>query len=102
MDIFFQKVDMTRHEVVATKAVAQTLGHISKILFFGIFVSENFENWPNIYFLFIAILFSVTGTSLGKRVLDIINDRFFFRWTQIIILSVGAIFILRASYLLIF
>ena len=102
LDIFFQKVDMTRHEVVATKAVAQTLGHISKILFFGIFVSENFENWPNIYFLFIAILFSVTGTSLGKRVLDIIDDRFFFRWTQIIILSVGAIFILRASYLLIF
>ena len=28
LDVFFQRVDMTRHEVVATKAVAQTIGHI--------------------------------------------------------------------------
>ena len=35
LDIFFQKVDMTRHQVVATKAVAQSLGHISKVIFFG-------------------------------------------------------------------
>ena len=102
LDIFFQKVDMTRHEVVATKAVAQTLGHISKILFFGIFISLNFENWPNIYFLFLAIIFSIIGTTLGKKVLDIIDDRFFFRWTQIIVLSVGGIFIIRALYLSIF
>ena len=102
LDIFFQKVDMTRHEVVATKAVAQTLGHISKILFFGLFISLNFENWPNIYFLSLAILFSIIGTTLGKRVLDTIDDGFFFRWTQIIVLSVGAIFIIRALYLLIF
>ena len=102
LDIFFQKVDMTRHEVVATKAVAQTLGHISKILFFGIFISLNFENWPNFYFLFLAIIFSIIGTTLGKKVLDIIDDRFFFRWTQIIVLSVGGIFIIRALYLSIF
>ena len=102
LDIFFQKVDMTRHEVVATKAIAQTLGHISKILFFGIFISLNFENWPNFYFLFLAIIFSIIGTTLGKKVLDIIDDRFFFRWTQIIVLSVGGIFIIRALYLSIF
>ena len=35
LDVFFQRVDMTRHQVVATKAVAQTIGHISKIIFFG-------------------------------------------------------------------
>ena len=29
LDVFFQKVKMTRHQVVATKAVAQSLGHIS-------------------------------------------------------------------------
>lgn len=101
LDIFFQKVDMTRHQVVATKAVAQTVGHLAKIIFFGgLIVSFSFENWPNPTFLFIAIIFSVIGTTLGKRVLDTIDDKFFFRWTQIIVLSVGALFIIRGLFLL--
>ena len=101
LDIFFQKVDMTRHQVVATKAVAQTVGHLAKIIFFGgLIVSFSFENWPNPTFLLIAIIFSVIGTTLGKRVLDTIDDKFFFRWTQIIVLSVGALFIIRGLFLL--
>ena len=102
LDIFFQKVDMTRYQVVATKAVAQTVGHLAKIIFFGgLIVSFSFENWPNPTFLFIAIIFSVIGTTLGKKVLDTIDDKFFFRWTQIIVLSVGALFIIRGLFLLI-
>tara|TARA_B100000965_G_scaffold236425_1_gene198116 strand:+ start:1188 stop:1940 length:753 start_codon:yes stop_codon:yes gene_type:complete len=101
LDIFFQRVDMTRHQVVATKAVAQTIGHISKIVFFGgLLTAFSLENWPEPDFLFVLIIFSVIGTTLGKRVLDIIDDKFFFRWTQIIVLSVGAIFIVRGLFLL--
>ena len=102
LDIFFQRVAMTRHQVVATKAVAQTIGHICKIIFFGGLLSSfNFENWPTPLFLTAAIILSVIGTTLGKKVLDIIDDKFFFRWTQIIVLSVGAVFIFRGFYLLI-
>ena len=91
---------MTRHEVVATKAVAQTIGHISKIVFFGgMLVSFSFANWPSSYLFFVAVIFSIIGTTLGKRVLDIIDDELFFRWTQIIVLSVGAIFIIRGIFL---
>ena len=101
LDIFFQRVDMTRHQVVATKAVAQTIGHASKIIFFGgLFISLRVENWPDPIFLLLAIILSVTGTTLGKKVLDIIDDEIFFRWTQIIILSVGAFFIIRGLFLL--
>ena len=85
LDIFFQRVEMTRHQVVATKAVAQTIGHISKIIFFGgLLVSFSTENWPNLKFLIFAIILSVIGTTLGKKVLDIIDDAIFFRWTQLI------------------
>ena len=102
LDIFFQRVEMTRHQVVATKAVAQTIGHISKIVFFGgLIVSFSFENWPDPLLLATAVVLSVIGTTLGKRVLDIIDDDIFFRWTQIIILSVGALFIIRGLYLLV-
>jgi uncharacterized membrane protein YfcA len=101
LDIFFQRVEMTRHQVVATKAVAQTIGHISKIIFFGgLLVSFSTENWPNLKFLIFAIILSVIGTTLGKKVLDIIDDAIFFRWTQLIVLSVGGIFIIRGLFLL--
>ena len=101
LDVFFQRVDMTRHQVVATKAIAQTIGHLSKIIFFGgLVVSFSFENWPNPAFLIFAIIFSVIGTTLGKKVLDIIDDEIFFRWTQIIVLSVGTVFIIRGLFLL--
>jgi uncharacterized membrane protein YfcA len=85
---------------VATKAVAQTVGHLAKIIFFGcLIVSFTFENWPDPTFLLMAIIFSVIGTTLGKKVLDTIDDKFFFRWTQIIVLSVGAVFIIRGLFL---
>ena len=100
LDVFFQKVDMTRHQVVATKAVAQTIGHISKIIFFGGLLTYSLKNWPEPIFLLLAIFLSVVGTTLGKKVLDIIDDEIFFRWTQRIVLSVGAVFIGRGIFLL--
>ena len=100
LDVFFQRVDMTRHQVVATKAVAQTIGHISKIIFFGGLLTYSLKNWPEPIFLLLAIFLSVVGTTLGKKVLDIIDDEIFFRWTQRIVLSVGAVFIGRGIFLL--
>lgn len=82
LDIFFQRVDMTRHQVVATKAVAQFLGHVSKVIFFGgLVASSSGENWPELWFLIIVIGASLVGTTFGKKVLDRITDRTFFAWT---------------------
>ncbi len=101
LDIFFQRVEMTRHQVVATKAVAQFLGHVSKVIFFGgLAVTSVSENWPDFWLLIIAMIVSVLGTTLGKKVLDRINDKTFFSWTQRIMLTVGAVMIARAIYLI--
>ena len=100
LDIFFQRVDMTRHQVVATKAVAQSLGHISKVIFFGFLTVSASNDWPMLWLVLIAITASVTGTTLGKKILDEINDEIFFLWTQRILLSVGAVFIVYALYLI--
>ena len=101
LDVFFQRVEMTRHQVVATKAVAQFLGHVSKVIFFGgLAASSSSENWPAFWLLIIAMAVSVIGTTLGKRVLDKINDKTFFSWTQRIMLTVGGIMIARAFYLI--
>lgn len=100
LDVFFQRVDMTRHQVVATKAVAQSLGHISKVIFFGFLTVSASNDWPVLWLVLIAMTASVTGTTLGKKILDKINDEIFFLWTQRILLSVGAVFIIYAIYLI--
>ena len=100
LDVFFQRVDMTRHQVVATKAVAQSLGHISKVIFFGFLTVSASNDWPVLWLVLIAMTASVTGTTLGKKILDKINDEIFFLWTQRILLSVGAVFIIYALYLI--
>ena len=101
LDIFFQRVNMTRHQVVATKAVAQSLGHISKIIFFGFLTTSKFNTWPSFWLIFFAVIASVIGTTLGKIILDKIDDRTFFVWTQSILLTIGAVFIAYALYLMI-
>jgi uncharacterized membrane protein YfcA len=101
LDVFFQRVALTRHQIVATKAVAQALGHISKIIFYGGLASTaSAEDWPQVYLLLAAIIASLIGTGLGKRVLDTMRDATFFSWTQRILLSVGALLMARALYLM--
>ena len=106
LDVFFQRVALTRHQVVATKAVAQALGHISKVIFYGGLAhiihtgTVARDDWPILWLLLAAMTASVIGTTLGKRVLDRIADATFFIWTQRIMLSVGAVLMARALYLM--
>jgi uncharacterized membrane protein YfcA len=100
LDVFFQRVLLTRHQVVATKAVAQSLGHLSKIIFYGgLVATASRQDWPSLWLLGAAMAASVLGTRAGKRVLDNMQDATFFNWTQRILLSVGAVLIARALYL---
>ena len=94
LDVFFQRVTLTRHKVVATKAVIQALAHTTKIVYFGVLVS-NTQNWPPAPFLLGALAVTVIGASLGKHVLDRLTDKVFFAWTQPIMLGVGFLFVIR-------
>jgi len=77
------------------------LGHISKVIFYGGFAaSAGQQDWPTLWLLCAAIISSVAGTTIGKRVLDKMQDATFFNWTQHIMLSVGAVLIARALYLM--
>ena len=78
LDIFFQKVQMTRHQVVATKAVAQSLGHISKVIYFGFFALSLSNVWPDLWIISLAVIASIIGTTFGKKILDEIDDKIFF------------------------
>ena len=104
LDVFFQRVTLTRHQVVATKAVIQALAHTTKIIYFGVLVSSilgsGAQNWPPAPLLLGALAVTVVGTTLGKRVLDRLADKVFFAWTQRVMLSVAGVLIIRGVLLL--
>lgn len=101
LDVFFQRVALTRHQVVATKAIGQCLGHLSKIIFFGgLAATASADDWPALWLLAACLVMTIIGTTLGKRVLDTMQDATFFAWTQRIMLSVGALLIGRGVYLI--
>ena len=104
LDAFYQRTPLTRHEIVASKALTQTLGHIFKIIYFSIVVVtqdeyklEGFSLW----LIPVAVAASITGTHLGTRLLDRISEERFRQWTNILILAIGAAVSLRGVYLLV-
>src|SRR5258707_139860 len=79
LDVFFVRSRMTRHKVVATKAMTQSLSHILKILYFGAFVAmEGSSVHPLLAAIMLYLAFIVT--SLPRPVLQRIIDASF-PWT---------------------
>jgi len=94
LDVFFQRVTLTRHQIVATKAVIQGLAHTTKIIYFGVVVGGP-QNWPPASLLLGALAVTVAGTTLGKPVLDSLADKIFFTWTHRIMLGLGFLLVIR-------
>lgn len=94
LDVFFQRVSLTRHQIVATKAVIQTVAHTTKIIYFGVLVG-GMQNWPSAPILFCAFILTLVGTYAGKHVLDKLNDKTFSSWTSTIVMAAGALILVR-------
>lgn len=107
LDAFFVKSDLTRHQVVATKAISQTLSHLLKLVYFGILVREaaagqNGDLTSLPWWLYVMVIpCAMLGATLGTRVLDRISDTNFRKWSQWIILTLGAICLGRGVSLLV-
>lgn len=102
VDIFFQSRKMTRHEVVATKAITQATAHITKFVYFGFVVSslgEIIDTGLPIWILLAVIPVAAFGTSLGKTVLDKISDKQFYGATQILLMGIGVLYLIKAAHL---
>jgi uncharacterized membrane protein YfcA len=89
LDFFYLHTPLDRYQVVATKAVTQTFGHVLKLIYYGgvIGVASDGVNAP---FLAIAVLGAIVGTRLGTRLLDKIGDGEFRRVSRYVILAIGA------------
>ena len=105
LDMFFQKIDMTRHQVVATKAFTQSISHITKFIYFGAIVpaatSTNITSWLPPFWIYAGVIpAAIIGSHLAKFILEKITDTQFYKATQWMLWSIGIIYLAKAVLLM--
>lgn len=96
-DLFFIRTELTRHQVVATKAVMQAMGHASKVAVYGA-VLASAESLEAVSYLLMtaAIVASMAGIMVGGVILDRITDAHFRTARRWIVTVVGLGFLIQA------
>jgi uncharacterized membrane protein YfcA len=89
LDVFYLNSALSRHQIVASKALTQTLGHLIKLGYYGVFIGvvENMAAW----FYFAAMATAVLGARIGTRLLDRLEDDTFRRVSGWVILAIAGI-----------
>jgi uncharacterized protein len=99
LDMFFLGAKTNdRRGIVATKATAQVLGHGFKLAYFGGLAAGAAGLDATV--LVAAIMASMLGTTLARRVLESISDSQFRLWANHLITGVAAWYLAQGSYLL--
>lgn len=101
LDIFFVRTELTRHQIVATKAATQVFSHLAKILVYGapLFIAGTTAAMPPAWVFALAIPASMLGTAAGGWVLDRMSDTNFKRWTAWIVTAIGLGYLVKAVQL---
>ena len=99
LDVFYQKSGLDRRQVVATKAVTQTAGHLYRIAYFGSFAVGLGDGIAWTVFAG-AIAFAILGTTLAARVLDGMSNEAFRQWSRRVITAVSLVYLGRGLWLL--
>lgn len=95
LDLFFVRSRLDRHQVIATKAVTQTLSHAIKLAHYGAVVSAWDTTDLGPWTLPASAVAAVTGTLVGKRLLGRMTDDGFRRASVVLIRVVAAVLVLR-------
>ncbi len=92
LDVFFVRSKMSRHAVVATKALTQTLSHLVKIAYFGgVMAVQGSQVAPWLAATMVALAF--VGTSLSRQVLERMTDASFRQWTRWTVMTLGVMYL---------
>lgn len=93
--VFFMRDDLTKKEIVATKASIQTMGHLIKI---PVFLYSGFQYNDYLFPITILALATIFGTKYGVKLLHNISEVIFRRIYKFVLL-VAAIRILYKVFL---
>jgi len=98
LDVFYQRSPLNRYEIVATKAATQSLGHFARIGFYMVWLLEDRKGIPIEAMLVAgAVVAAVIGTHLGKKLLTILSEQSFRRYSQFLLSGIGVLCLWKGS-----
>ncbi|HEY8570706.1 TSUP family transporter [Microbulbifer sp.] len=93
LDLFYVKSSLTRHQILGTKAITQTLGHVIKLGYYAMFLnlSVSLPQW-----LIVAVIpAAILGNALGKIVVEKLHDHHFKRIGSAVVLVVSSVYVFK-------
>ena len=94
LDVFFVRSNLDRHQLVATKAAVQLLGHALKAGYFGHLLASGGESISPLAVL-LAVALAIAGTHLSRFVLDMMSDAQFRTWSRYVISAVSTVYLIE-------
>ena len=99
-DLLFIHSKLNRHQVVATKAVMQAIGHASKILVYGtLLLGVSARQIIPLSVTALAVLASMAGIMIGGHILGRISEAHFRASRRWIVTIIGATFLYQAIWI---
>ncbi len=96
LDVFYLNTPLNRYQIIASKAITQTLGHVLKLIYYGLIVGVS-DGIP--WWLYpVAMATAVGGTRAGTKLLGRWNDDHFRVVSGRVILTIAAVCVVKGSY----
>src|SRR3984957_15265146 len=99
LDTFFLGGKFDRRTIIATKATCQGGSPFTKLIYFGGIISQAATLDPAL--ALVAVMASMLGTTLSRRLLEAMSDLQFRTWANRLITTVAGYYILYGGWLLV-
>jgi uncharacterized membrane protein YfcA len=96
LDLFYVKSSLTRHEILGTKAITQTFGHILKLTYYSFLITAVEE--LSVFIFSAVVSAAIFGNWLGSLVVNKINDKTFKSAGRFVMLAIGSIYITKGVF----
>jgi uncharacterized protein len=96
VDSYFLGGNLSRKEIIATKAICQIFGHAAKLVYFGGLVAQTANIEPQVALM--VVVASMIGTTAAKPVLERLTDAQYRRWATHIITAIACTYIAQATW----
>lgn len=95
LDVFYLNTRMNRHQIVASKAITQKIGHTVKLFYYGS-AAENFfpPSLPH-WLPYAVVALAFLGSLVGARVLDGLSDQTFQKISRGMVKVLGAVYLVQ-------
>ena len=103
LDIFYVQSTMTREEILGTKAVTQTLGHILKLFYYGVVLSTVLNvvsNQVPLWVFPVVVIAAILGNYMGSFIVTKMTDNQFKSIGRRVIMVIGVIYIIKGMMVL--